>query len=212
MSLWHRFKRMISGATVECQASELLALVREAYSSAATKPRGRHPFPVGKAFAQEVGYPQALLDGLPPEASNSFAGVSNVGVFATIPAGATVLDLGCGSGLDSLAAAQKTGRSGRVIGLDFSKAMLDKAVAAARQASLHIAHFCCADATCLPLATGTIDVVMANGIFNLNPHRAALFGEMARVLRPGGRVFAAELIFTRPQLPHTIGHPNEWLS
>ncbi len=80
--------------------------VREAYSEAARKPQDEHPFPVGREFAESLGYPPDLLAGLPAVAVEAFSGVSNVSVFAEIPSGATVLDLGCGAGLDSLIAAR----------------------------------------------------------------------------------------------------------
>jgi arsenite methyltransferase len=193
-------------------AAELLAGVREAYSSAAIDPAKRHPFPVGRAFAEELGYSKSLLDSLPEEAVNSFVGVGRVGEFAEITPGAVVLDLGCGAGLDSLVAARKTGFHGRVIGVDFSLAMLRRAIAAGRRAGMNTILYCCADAGNLPIPTAAIDVVLVNGIFNLNPARRELFQEMARVLRPGGAVFASELIFTRPQTIRAARDVNEWLS
>jgi arsenite methyltransferase len=81
--------------------SELRGKVCEAYSAAATSPTEDHPFPIGRAFAENLGYPAALLDTLPPAAVEAFSGVSNVSLIAEIPEGATVLDLGCGAGLDS---------------------------------------------------------------------------------------------------------------
>lgn len=205
-------KKIFGSSAQCCEADDLLAAVRRAYSAAADEPLQAHPFPVGKAFAEEVGYPRLLLESLPLEASDSFAGVSNVGVFAEIAAGSVVLDIGCGAGLDSLLAAKKAGDSGRVLGLDFSKAMLGKAIAASRRAGMQTLHYCCADAGCLPLATGSVDVALVNGIFNLNPRRTSLFHEMARVLRPGGSVYAAELVFTRPQAAKKVRNLNDWFS
>ena len=102
----------------------LCEAVRNAYSSAARQPEGTHPFPVGREFAASLGYPPGLLDSSPSVAVEAFAGVSNVAVFADIPEGANVLDLGCGAGLDALIAAGRVGARGRVIGVDFSEAML----------------------------------------------------------------------------------------
>ena len=76
--------------------------VHQAYSAVGTTPQAEHPFPVGRQFAGNLGYPLELLAGLPATAVDAFTGVSNVAIFADIPAGATVLDLGCGAGLDSL--------------------------------------------------------------------------------------------------------------
>ena len=90
-------------------ADGLLGKVREAYSGASDDPGGSHPFPLGFDFALSLGYPEELLRGLPQSSVDRFTGVSNVSVFAEVPAGATVLDLGCGAGTDSLIAATSRG-------------------------------------------------------------------------------------------------------
>jgi arsenite methyltransferase len=174
--------------------SNLRDKVCEAYSSAAVSPHDKHPFPVGRAFAESLGYPAPLLDALPSISSEAFAGVSNISLFAEIPQGATVLDLGCGAGLDSLIAARRAAPSGKVIGVDFSSTMLDRARQAAKEAAIQNVSFKYADAERLPLDDACIDVALVNGIFNLNPARTAVFGELARVVRRDGVVYAAELI------------------
>lgn len=184
-------------------SSEIRDKVRQAYSSAADRPSAKHPFPVGRAFAESLGYPAALLDGLPSIAVEAFAGVSNVSLFAEIPPGATVLDLGCGAGLDSLIAAGRVGPTGKVKGVDFSDTMLDRAQEAAKESNTENVTFEKADAERLPLSAVSVDVALVNGIFNLNPSRASIFSELARVLRPDGVVFAAELILAEP-LPSDV--------
>ncbi len=179
------------------------ASVQRAYSAAAERPQDEHPFPVGRLFAESLGYPQDLLVGLPSVSVDAFSGVSNVAVFADIGEGATVLDLGCGAGLDSLIAAQRTGSRGKVIGVDFSDAMLARARQAAAEVGVDNVEFYRADAEDLPIEDGLIDVVLVNGIFNLNPVRGAIFRELARVVRQGGAVYAAELILREP-LPQEI--------
>ncbi len=192
--------------------SELRDKVREAYSAAADSPTGKHPFPVGRAFAESVGYPATLLDSLPSAAAEAFAGVTNVGLFAEIPEGATVLDLGCGAGLDSLIAARRVGPSGKVIGVDFSKTMLDRARQAAQEAAIQNVSFEHADAENLPLDSASIDVALANGIFNLNPARESIFRKLAQVLRLGGAVYAAELILASP-LPADVKQTDaDWFA
>jgi ubiquinone/menaquinone biosynthesis C-methylase UbiE len=149
---------------------------------------------VGRQFAESLGYPAEELARLPAVSVDAFAGVSNVAVSADIPPGATVLDLGCGAGLDSLLAAAKTGPSGRVIAVDFSASMIDRARRGASEAGLSNIEFREADAERLPLADGSVDVALANGIFNLNPMRDEIVRELARVVRLGGVVYAAELV------------------
>mgnify|MGYP001581259316 FL=1 len=179
-------------------AHKLREGVRNAYSSAAKTPQEEHAFPVGRSFAESLGYPRDLLEALPVTCTEAFAGVSNVAVFAAIPAGAFVLDLGCGAGLDSLIAARRVGPNGKVVGVDFSEAMLDRARRAAAEAGVTNVEFRRADAETLPLPDRSVDVAIVNGIFNLNPARDAIFGELARVVRPDGEVFVAELILIEP--------------
>lgn len=172
--------------------------VGRAYSAVAQAPEGDHPFAVGREFAEALGYAAELLADLPAVTVEAFTGVSNVAVFADLPPGARVLDLGCGSGLDALLAAQRVGPGGAVVGIDFSPDMLARARQGAATAQLGQARFCLGDAEALPLASQSIDVAMVNGIFNLNPARQAIFAELARVVRPGGSVYAAELILREP--------------
>jgi arsenite methyltransferase len=190
----------------------LRASVRRAYSAAAERPTGTHPFPVGRHFAESLGYPADLLDRLPPAAVDSFSGVSNVAIFASIPPGARVLDLGCGAGLDSLIAAQRTGAEGKVIGIDFSTAMLARARQAAIEARVGNVKFYKADAEDLPLEDGSIDVAMVNGLLNLNPARSVIFRELARVVRKDGAVFVAELVLSRPLPPEVMASETEWFA
>jgi SAM-dependent methyltransferase len=172
---------------------QLRSAVQKAYSAAAEKPLEKHAFPVGRVLAKQLGYPAELLETLPPISVEAFAGVSNVALFAAIPTGATVLDLGCGAGLDSLIAARRVGGGGRVIGIDFSDSMLARARQAAAELGVDVT-FLQGDAEQLLLVRATVDVALVNGIFNLNPARAQIFSELARVVRPGGQVYGAELI------------------
>jgi arsenite methyltransferase len=133
-------------------------------------------------------------------------------LFAEIAEGATVLDLGCGAGLDSLIAARRAAPSGKVIGVDFSTTMLDRARQAAKEAAIPNVSFKHADAERLLLDDGCIDVALVNGIFNLNPARSAIFHELARVLRPRGVVYAAELILAA-DLPSNVSQSDaDWFA
>ena len=179
-------------------AEDLRRAVWAAYSDAAADPERAHPFPVGRAFAQGLGYTADALEGVPECSVEAFTGVSNVAFFADLSAGDTVLDLGCGAGLDSLIAARRVGNTGRVVGVDFSQLMLDRARCGAQAACVRNLALVLADGERLPLASGSIEVALVNGIFNLNPAREAIFAELARVLRPGGSVFGAELVLREP--------------
>ncbi len=193
-------------------AGDLREGVRGAYSAAAEHPRRKHPFPVGRGFAKSLGYPLEQLTKLPEVSVEAFAGVSNVAVTADIPPGASVLDLGCGAGLDSLLAAAKTGPLGKVIGVDFSASMLDRARRGSSEAGFSNIEFREADAERLPIEDASVDVALVNGIFNLNPIRDAIFRELARVVRPGGVVYAAELILRGPVQKQEVVDEANWFA
>lgn len=182
--------------------------VREAYSKAASHPDGEHPFPTGRKYAEALGYSRELLDSMPESIIESFTGVSTVSLFAKIPEGASVLDLGCGAGLDSQIAAKRVGQSGTVLGIDFSAAMVERASRANHYTNL---KFLQASGEELPIEDGSIDVVLINGIFNLNPARAQIFQELGRVVRSGASVYAAELVLKDAEV-HTECSLSDWFS
>lgn len=186
--------------------------VRKACSAAAERPQDEHPFPVGLEFALSLGYPEDLLASLPAVAVRAFSGVSNVSVIANLPKSATVLDLGCGAGLDSLIAARRVGPAGKVIGIDFSEAMLRCAQQAVAEARVKNVELHQAVAETLPLQDATVDVALVNGIFNLSPARDAIFRELARVVRPSGTVYAAELILKEPLPPEEQASDANWFA
>ncbi len=186
--------------------------VRDAYSAVAASPRGRHPFPVGRRFAVRVGYPDQLLAELPAPAVDAFAGVSNVSLTAPLEHGATVLDLGCGSGLDTLLAARMVGPAGRVLAVDFSETMLARTREAVGAMNLNNVVLHRASGEELPLDDDSVDVAMVNGIFNLNPRRTEIMRELVRVIRPGGQLRAAELVLARPVERAASFTAKEWFT
>ena len=185
---------------------------RRAYSAAAKRPMDEHPFPVGAQFAESLGYPRELLFNLPPVSQEAFSGVSNVSVFANIPEGSVVLDLGCGAGLDSLITAYRTSTKGLVIGIDFSDQMLVRANRAASLLKTRNIKFYQADGEYLPFGRAKFDIALVNGIFNLNPKREAIFSELARVIKDGGRLYAAELILKAPLPPEIRDGDIGWFA
>jgi arsenite methyltransferase len=186
--------------------------VRQAYSAIAEHPHEESPFPTGRALAEDLGYPVDLLDTLPVTAVEAFCGVSNVSVFAEIPKGATVLDLGCGAGLDTLIAARRTGEKGKVIAIDFSEAMVERACRAISEDRATNVETHLASGENLPIGDASVDVALINGLFNLNPSRERIFCELARVLKPGGVVFAAELVLNAPLPEEERKSATNWFS
>lgn len=191
--------------------SALREAVRDAYSAVALHPGEEHPLPVGRALAEALGYPAELLDRLSPASVDAFSGVAAVSLTADLPPGSRVLDLGCGAGLDSLIAAQRLGPRGRVVGIDFGDAMLARARHGADETGLR-ASFCQAAAEQVPLHDAAFDIALVNGIFNLNPARAAIFAELARVVRPGGVVYGAELIAREAIIVDGPPSARDWFS
>ncbi len=194
------------------RSSQLRDGVYLTYTAVALTPQAAHPFAVGRKFAEQLGYPKDLLDRLPSEATEAFTGVSNVSIFAEIHSGMTVLDLGCGAGTDSLIAARRVGANGKVVGVDFSEAMLARARESAIKAKATNVEFRHSEAEKLPIEDASIDVAMINGIFNLNPSREKIFGELARVIKPDGVVYAAEMILRQPSPPGTMQDDVDWFS
>jgi len=198
--------------TSQAQNEALRTSVRGAYSAIAASPAAEHPIPVGRQLALGVGYPAERLARMPAVAVDAFAGVGAVSIFAQLPPGSRVLDLGCGAGLDSLIAAERVGAEGRVIGVDFSESMLARASEAAAEAGVGNLRLCLADSERLPLRNSSIDVALVNGIFNLNPRRQLLFQELGRVVREGGAVYAAELILREALSDAERGDEANWFA
>lgn len=191
-------------------AADVEAAVRERYNDVGLDTTGIFGFPVGRAFAEAVGYPVALLESLPNDAADAFAGVACPVAHADLRPGETVIDLGCGGGLDSLFAGRYVGSRGHVLGVDFAPAMIARAEKSLALAGMPWVEARLSDGRRLPLADACADAVIVNGIFNLNPDREALIGETFRVLKPGGRLVAAEIVLTAP-LPPDEGHTlDDW--
>lgn len=168
--------------------------VARKYGQVALHPQDSHPFPVGYDFALSLGYTPPTLDSLPRRAVDSFAGISNPLAHADLLPGETVLDLGCGAGLDTLLISRQVGPQGVVHSLDLSTDMLDSARISAAEAGLENIIFHQAPAEAIPLEPACVDVVMINGIFNLCADKKAVMGEIFRLLRPGGRVLVSEIV------------------
>ena len=167
-------------------------------------------FPIGPDSAKAVGYPEEMVDSFPPEVTEAFAGVGNPFSLGSIQPGETVLDVGCGSGLDALIAAQLVGPTGCVIGFDMVPEMIQKArtnVEAQGAKQVLVFRGLAED---LPLADGLCDVVISNGVINLLPHKTRLLSEIHRVLKPGGRLMVADMILLKPLPPEALQDPDLW--
>lgn len=175
--------------------TSLRAEVRTMYSRVATSPDGDFHFHRGPTYAAtRLGYDVKELAALPLDVTASFAGVGNPHAIARIPAGAIVVDIGCGAGTDLLLAARRTGPQGRAIGVDMTESMRQRAREGALASGLGNVEVRNGDATRLPIDDGSIDVVISNGVLNLVPEKQRAVAEIARVLKPGGRAQIADII------------------
>ena len=168
--------------------------IEKTYTEVSTDPAKDFIFPTGRAWAEDLGYPQPELSRVPEETVESFAGVANPHSLGRIEKGATVLDLGCGAGTDLLIAAQMAGPSGRVIGVDMTPSMLARARASADRMGLANVELHESLIESLPVADESIDVVISNGVIDLVPDKDAVFAEIDRVLQPGGRLQIADVV------------------
>ena len=189
---------------------QVLTAVREMYSEVANLPSKQFHFPTGHSACLFVGYPEDWLDRLPASAIESFAGVGFPFRADVIRPGDRVLDIGAGSGTDTLIAARAVTPGGRIFALDMTPAMLAKLrknVALANAANVEVVE---GNAESIPLPDASVDVVTSNGVLNLVPDKPKAFAEMFRVLRPGGRAQVADIVVGRPVGEDARSDPKLW--
>jgi arsenite methyltransferase len=193
----------MSTTTKQLDTGELEQRVKRMYEEVALEPQHEFHFETGRPLAERLGYPPADLDRIPAGAIESFAGVGYFLDLAALEPGETVLDLGSGSGMDSLLAALAVGHSGRVIGVDMTDQQLAKAERLAREAGFAHVEFRPGYIERPPIDDATADCVISNGVINLSPDKPAVFAAAARALRPGGRLALADIVSAR-QLPEGV--------
>ena len=175
----------------------LRAAIRDEYELVAREPNRGFHFHTGRPLADLLGYKADWLEWVPEPSLESFAGTGNPFSMGIPAGGSHVVDVGCGAGIDSLIAAHCVGRNGRVVGIDMTEAMLDKARAAAAEAGANNLEFRQGFGEALPVEDAWADVVISNGVLNLMPDKRAALGEMARVLKPGGRLQVGDILVQR---------------
>jgi arsenite methyltransferase len=184
----------MSTTDIPVDVDVLRAEIRKTYTEVSTDQQQEFIFPTGRAWARELGYPEPELSRVPDATVESFAGVANHWTLGRIDRGEVVLDLGCGAGTDLLIAAQMTGPTKRAIGVDMTDAMLNRARASAAEMGLANVELHESLIESLPLADRSVDVVISNGVIDLVPDKDAVFDEIDRVLRPGGRLQIADVV------------------
>jgi arsenite methyltransferase len=187
--------------TLEVQGLDVQLLrteIQRTYAAVSDEPDQEFMFPTGRAWASDLGYPAVLLARVPETSCESFAGVANPFSLGALRPGEDVLDIGCGAGMDTLIAAQMVGPSGTVTGIDMTPAMAAKARRSVAEIGLATVTIVEGSAEELPFPDAAFDVVISNGVIDLIPDKDAVFSEIARVLRPGGRIQVADVTIQRP--------------
>ena len=184
--------------------------VQEKYRAVAVEPDAEYHFHTGRRLAAKLGYDPHVVDALPDVAVESFAGVGNPFSIRRLMPGERVVDVGSGAGFDSFVAARAVTETGSVIGVDMTPEMLTKSRTTGAHLGLANVEFREGFAEALPVDDGWADVVISNGVINLCADKRAVFAEIRRVLRPGGRLQYADIANGRPVPPEALRDIDLW--
>jgi arsenite methyltransferase len=189
--------------SAQVDRSELEGKVQAMYKEVAEHPHAEFHFEMGRALAERLGYRPLDLDRIPAESIDSFAGVGYYFNLLDDLQGARVLDLGSGSGMDTFVASLLTGPTGTVVGLDMTDAQRAKAEGLRQRKGVRNVTYVRGYIDAAPFEDGSFDVVISNGVINLAVDKPQVFREIARLLRPAGKLALADIV-TDVQLPESI--------
>lgn len=184
--------------------------IREKYGQVAASPAGCFRYPTGREGIEKLGYPAEIWKDFPEELLASFCGVGNPFSLGVIEPGQSILDIGCGAGFDVLVAARLAGPRGRVVGIDVTLRMVEKAKEHLSRLGLKQAAFQMGEAEALPFPDKDFDAVISNGVLNLTLDKDKAVKEIFRVLKPGGRLMVADMVLVEALPPEREQKVENW--
>lgn len=184
--------------------------VKSKYREVASNPHGEYHFHTGRAAAKKLGYDAGLVERMPDQAVESFAGVANPFALRRLGVGEKVVDAGSGAGFDCFIAAQQVGPTGKVVGVDMLPEMLEKSRASARRLELDNVEFREGLIEKMPVPDGWADVVISNGVINLCADKKLAMQEIWRVLKPGGHLQFADIANGKPVPASALSNIDLW--
>lgn len=199
---------MVSNTPVDPAA--LREEVKAKYREVAVEPHGEYHFHTGRPLAKRLGYDELVVGALPDAAVESFAGVGNPFSLQPLAPGERVVDIGSGGGFDVFIAAEQVGPEGHVVGIDMTQEMLDKSRETATEMGLSNVEFRDGLIEDMPVEDEWADVVISNGVINLCADKLQVFGEINRVLKPGGRLQFADIANSKPVPEAAIADIDLW--
>jgi len=205
-----RVKRQPMSAETPVDPVKLREEVKNKYREVAREPHGEYHFHTGRRLAKRLGYDDAVVEHMPDEAVESFAGVANPFSLQALAPGEKVVDVGSGAGFDCFIAAQQVGPSGKVVGIDMLDEMLQKSRESAARMGLANVEFRAGLVEEMPVEDGWADVVISNGVINLCADKKQAFEEIWRVLRPGGRLQFADIANGKPVPQAALQNIDLW--
>ena len=184
--------------------------LQQKYAKVARSPEGNFRYPTGRAGLEGLKYDLQFIDRLSEDVQSSYCGVGNPFSLGPVNEGETLLDIGCGGGVDTMLAAMLVGPQGRAVGIDFIPEMLERARENVSRSGLTNVILEQGSGEALPFGDESFDVVISNGVFNLIPDKRRAAKEVFRVLRSGGRLMVADQVLTGAPPADTARMVDTW--